>query len=75
MPGTNSSVSIHRFHTDAVLAHNGSYSTDLAGVNRILGGAMAEDFPTEETFKSNVYSKLIGRLWPDSFNLRPAICK
>lgn len=44
------------------LAHNGLYSTDLAGVNRILGGAMVEDFPTEETFKSNVYSKLIGRL-------------
>jgi hypothetical protein len=44
------------------LVHNGSYSTDLAGVNRILGGAMVEDFPTEETFKSNVYSKLIGIL-------------
>lgn len=39
------------------LTHNGSYSTDLAGVNRILGGAMAEDFPTEETFKSHIYSK------------------
>ena len=34
-----------------------SYSTGLEGVNRILGGAMTEDFPTVETFISNIYSK------------------
>lgn len=39
------------------LHHNGSYSTDLDGINRILGGAMTEDFPTEEMFKNNIYSK------------------
>ena len=39
------------------LAHTGSYSTDLAGVNRILGGAISEEFPTEETFKTNIYVK------------------
>lgn len=39
------------------LVHNGSLSTDLEGVNRILGGAMVEEFPTEEAFKGNIYSK------------------
>ena len=34
------------------LAYSGSLSTDLEGVNRILGGAAVEDFPTEETFKN-----------------------
>lgn len=39
------------------LHHNGSFSTDLEGVNRILGGVMSGDFPTEETFIGNIYSK------------------
>ena len=39
------------------LAYSGSLSTDLEGVNRILGGAAVEDFPTEETFKNTIYSK------------------
>lgn len=39
------------------LRHNGSFSTDLEGVNLILGGATAEDFPTEQNFMGNIYSK------------------
>ena len=39
------------------LVYNNSFSTDLDGINKILGGAMTEDFPTEETFKNNIYSK------------------
>lgn len=39
------------------LEHKGSYSTDLAGVNKILGGAITEDFPEEETFRNRIYSK------------------
>ena len=39
------------------LRHNSSYSTNLDGVNRILGGAMSEDFPTEQNFVGNIYSK------------------
>ena len=39
------------------LRHNGSYSTDLEGVNRILGGAMTENFPDEKIFRDNIYSK------------------
>ena len=39
------------------LRHSGSFSTDLDGVNRILGGVMSEDFPTEQNFRSNIYSK------------------
>jgi len=39
------------------LKHNGSYSTDLEGINKILGGAQTENFLTEEAFKNNAYSK------------------
>ena len=43
--------------TEWRLNHSGSYSTDLAGINKILGGAMTEDFPGEDTFRSRIYSK------------------
>lgn len=39
------------------LVHKGSFSADLEGVNRIIAGAAARDFPTEEIFRGNIYSK------------------
>ena len=39
------------------LRYADSFSTNLDGVNRILGGVTAEDFPTEEYFRTRIYSK------------------
>lgn len=32
-------------------------STDIEGINRILGGAVVDDYPTEEDFKQNILRK------------------
>lgn len=39
------------------LVYDRSISTDLEGINKILGGAHKEHYPTEQEFKNNIYSK------------------
>lgn len=43
--------------TKWVLAYHRSISTNLEGINRILGGANSEYYPSEQEFMQNVYSK------------------
>lgn len=40
-----------------VLKKDAAYSTNLEGINRILGGSHADGFPTEEEFMGKIYSK------------------
>jgi len=39
------------------LKHHRSVSTNLEGINKILGGAHKEHYPTEQDFKDNIYVK------------------
>lgn len=39
------------------LNYNNTVSTNIEGINRILGGAHENNYPTEDTFKYNIYSK------------------